>query len=424
MGLFKSSKKESGPLPNLALHVAAPKEKVFKPNDNVSGHISLNTPVPINPQAIEVSFWGRSTVWIRVENSHDNKSSDYDHYRDNAPLFDVTFNLLQHSQQLQPGQDYTFPFNFRVPEGTDTNRTGCYKHDSNDPWTVLPHHLPPTFYWGGNQDLPDCGRITYGVTARLICFGIGTGRHGEKPLSCTADILFQPLNPHINALLSVIRFPKNLILASSALTGQDPKSIGFRQKLSDKFSSGTPKLDFEVGVELPDLLSSGSEFSFRSTFAVLNKSGNVVHIPAITFRPLKVELLDFTFLRANRDYEANYFMSGDHRDGTDVNTPTGPYSGQNRTINREKKTALNSVPESKTMMLEEVMAAGEKKGMEQAKNCEVCFSARVPGFVPPSFKSFAITRAYRIKVKMGIEIGGKKFVHEAESYVASLGSAA
>ncbi|KAH5540564.1 hypothetical protein HBI56_081160 [Parastagonospora nodorum] len=43
--------------------------------------------------------------------------------------------------------------------------------------------------------------------------------------------------------------------------------------------------------------------------------------------------------------------------------------------------------------------------------------ARIPGFTSPSFKSFAITRAYMIKVKICIGIGGKKFEHEVKSDV-------
>lgn len=67
----------------------------------------------------------------------------------------------------------------------------------------------------------------------------------------------------------------------------------------------------------------------------------------------------------------------------------------------------------------------QEKEMEKEKgrSGEVWFTARIPGFIPPSFKSFAITRVYRIKVKLGVELGGKQFVLEAESNVSGLGSA-
>ena len=40
----------------------------------------------------------------------------------------------------------------------------------------------------------------------------------------------------------------------------------------------------------------------------------------------------------------------------------------------------------------------------------------------PSFRSFAITRAYKVRVKLGVEVGGKKFEREVESAVGRMGS--
>lgn len=245
----------------------------------------------------------------------------------------------------------------------------------------------------------------------------------QEPLSATSPVLFQPLNPDLHAPYSVIRYPKPFTLASSSLTGRDPSSIGFRQKLSDRFSSETPKLDFELGVELPDLLVSGSEFRFRGTFTVLSKMQNVVQIPVITFRVLKLDLLDFTFVRAAHDRAANHLMQGHHFDGTPLDAPTGTFSGWEHTVYREKKTALNSLPESQVVQLEEVPLPSEKKSTEQANSAEVWFSARVPGFMPPSFQSFAISRTYRVKAKIGVQIGEKRFDYEVESHVRRLGSA-
>jgi hypothetical protein len=45
----------------------------------------------------------------------------------------------------------------------------------------------------------------------------------------------------------------------------------------------------------------------------------------------------------------------------------------------------------------------------------------VPSVTPPSFRSFAITRAYKVRVKLGVEVGGKKFDMEVESYVREMG---
>jgi hypothetical protein len=103
--------------------------------------------------------------------------------------------------------------------------------------------------------------------------------------------------------------------------------------------------------------------------------------------------------------------------------PDAPYSGRQREDFTERKTHLNSLPEATTLDLIEIPSREDKKQLEQADCCEAWFTSRVPGFTAPSFKSFAITRAYRVKVKLGIEIGDKKFEHVAEGEVQELCSA-
>ncbi|PSN66199.1 hypothetical protein BS50DRAFT_574666 [Corynespora cassiicola Philippines] len=430
MGIFSSNKTPETPLPNFALHLATDQEHIFKPNDTVSGHVSINPAIPITPQAVEISFWGQSMVWIRESHqSHagNNSTRRYHHYRDNAAFFTVTYNLMRTPQVLEPGQNHDFRWEFRVPEGTSIIRNGCYQNDNDERWTTYPHPLPPTFLFGSSPEDPDCATISYGVTARLICPSVGVGKNFD-PLSSTANILFQPLNPDpetpLNAPLGLVRYPKRFTLSSSLLSGASTSSIGFRQRISDKFSSSTPKLDFEAGLEIPDLLTSGSEFRFRCTFSVLDKSANVVAIPAVHFRVIKLELLDFTFARAPRDWSASSTMSGYQWKDATPPPLASAFSGQESTVYDERKTLLNAVPGERVVQLEEI-PAGEKKETVQADKCEVWFTGRVPGNTPSSFRSFAVSRMYRIKVRLAVEVGsgGKKFEMEAESHVREVRSA-
>ncbi|KAF2269830.1 hypothetical protein CC78DRAFT_564515 [Lojkania enalia] len=420
MGLFTSKKQE--PLPDVVVTLATSQDTVFRPDDTVSGHVTLSTPFPLTPQAVEVSLWGESKVWIRRSSSSSNNSTDYQHYRDNAPLFTVTYNLFPDPHQLQPGQDYNFPFHFRVPEGTAFTRPECYRDPTEQPYTVLPHNLPPTFFFGYSEDIPDNAGVFYGVTARLIAPGVGVGKDVE-PVSSTIPILFQPLNPNVRFSPSILRHTKNFTLASSSLTGAEPSKIGFRQRMHDRFSSQTPKMDFEVAVEIPARLNAAQEFQFRTSFAVLNKGDNVTHIPPINIKVLDLKLLDFTFFRATYDWSASNTMSGwQHKNYKIYTSPGKPDWTEH--VYREKKTALNAIPESHTIELQEVPVVGEKgkKEMEQETKCDVWFNARLPGQTVPSFVSFAIVRAYRVKAKIGVEIGEKKFVYELESHVQHLGS--
>ncbi|PVI05223.1 hypothetical protein DM02DRAFT_554877, partial [Periconia macrospinosa] len=172
MGLFSRSKEPEGPLPSLTVYISTPEDTVFHPDDTVTGHVSFSTPVPLTPQALEVNFWGMSTVWLRTSHStgpSDNRSTEYHHYRDNAPLFQVSTNVLDTllpPPYFVPNETYTFPFQFRVPAGTSSNRSGFYKSDDEAPWTVQPHPLPPTMLWctstSSTKEYPDHAFIEYG----------------------------------------------------------------------------------------------------------------------------------------------------------------------------------------------------------------------------------------------------------------------
>jgi hypothetical protein len=86
------------------------------------------------------------------------------------------------------------------------------------------------------------------------------------------------------------------------------------------------------------------------------------------------------------------------------------------------ETVLNSLPESVTLEPNEHFIQGGE-ACEQTSTLDAWFSARVPGSTPPSFKSFAIDRTYKLNLKLGIEIGGKKFEHRISSEVREMGSA-
>ncbi|OAL48898.1 hypothetical protein IQ07DRAFT_512657, partial [Pyrenochaeta sp. DS3sAY3a] len=174
MGFFSSSKISQKPLPDFAIHLYFPTDKVFQPDDVVSGHITVTPVESITPQAIEVSLFGRSLIWHRTSHRNQNETTDYHHWRDNAPLFEVTQNVLPGAitagnstelSILESGTTYTFPFQFRFPKGTGNSRVGQYEKNTDERWTIEPHNLPPTFlhtYRNGKGTEPDYAKIEYG----------------------------------------------------------------------------------------------------------------------------------------------------------------------------------------------------------------------------------------------------------------------
>jgi hypothetical protein len=449
MGLFSSSKIPQPPLPNLEIILDS--DQTYRPDDIVKGHIALTPLLPISPHALNVALFGQSLIWHRVDVSSSDSASNYYHWRDNAPFFEVAEDVLHADHDVKrekgpldllPGQTYQFRFEFRLPRGTANSRHGQYKNDADAKFNIGPHDLPPTFLHtdrNGKGTDANYAKIEYGVRATLVCPGVSVVQGKNlADFTITEPIDFLPTCiPSPPGPLSVLRTPKTFVLQSSSLTGQDPSQIGFRQSIRDRFSSSTPSLSFEAAVEMPDHLTSGKKFRFRASFNVLSKSENVIHIPPITFRVLKLDLLDFTIYRAPRDGDADNGRDGAHRSNRYVSVPPPDQlyavAKNEREEIEERKTHLNSLPDSARLELMPVPAytvlerpvsreKGGAAGMEQAKNCEAWFSARVPGVTPPNFRSFAITRVYKVRVKLGVEVGGKKFNMEAESNVREMGS--
>jgi hypothetical protein len=418
MGLF-SSPIPQPPLPKIAIDLYCSNDKVFRPDELVSGRVTFTPVAPIAPRALEVSLFGESLVWYRTSTSSGD-STDYHHWRDNAPLFEIATDVIQTSDSkaliLQPGETYIYPFNFRFPAGTNRSRACQYKNNADELWTVAPHDLPPSFLiaskYGRNGEEPSYAKIEYGVRVRLRCPGIGIVQGPNvKDLAVTAPVRFAPLNhnppPYAYGLEAPVGMPdrtQGYTLQTSVLAGQAASSIGFRQSMRDRFSSQTPTLGFGTTVDIPPFLTCGAEFPIRTSFRVLSKSGNVAHIPGIRFTILALQLKDITNVRAPRDLDASTMMSGNHRKNKYENMPlaNAPYSGREHQDTCRHETPLNTLPTLTTVELEET-PSGEKKAMEQASSCEAWFTARVPSSTPPSFRSFAISKSYQVKVTLGIE---------------------
>lgn len=119
-------------------------------------------------------------------------------------------------------------------------------------------------------------------------------------------------------------------------------------------------------------MTSGAEFRFRASFAVVKEIGQVVYIPDICFMVLKLKLLDFTSLRAKRDWDANDDMMGTPKKY--LHTTPRPGSRMWETehdIYRESKTSLNAVPGEQVVELgEATKVVGDSKEMGQARQCE------------------------------------------------------
>jgi hypothetical protein len=66
---------------------------------------------PIKHRAIKVSLFGQSLVWLRADANTSTSSTNYESWRDKAPLFEIAANVLpffhSNASTLQPGDTYS-----------------------------------------------------------------------------------------------------------------------------------------------------------------------------------------------------------------------------------------------------------------------------------------------------------------------------
>jgi hypothetical protein len=157
---------------------------------------------PIKHRAIKVSLFGQSLVWLRADANTSTSSTNYEYWRDKAPLFEIAANVLpffhSNASTLQPGDTYSYPFQFCVPASTGNSRVGQHEEDADKRWTVPSHLLLHTFLHTGRYDTNsgddvDYAKVEYGIVVRLVCPGVGVAKgpnlHDQR---VTAPVLFAP----------------------------------------------------------------------------------------------------------------------------------------------------------------------------------------------------------------------------------------
>lgn len=402
-------------LASLQIHLDHSPNHVYRPNYIVTGYIALIPPLHRMDMpklgTPSIALWGKSSTWLCRNVSDGDNSSEYINYMDSAELMNVSLNLGHGAQPTRVGQEYRWLFSFYFPEGTGNNRTGCYKHSDDERWTTLPHPLPPSFSFGNNRHiisgLPKYADISYGLAASMSL--------PTDFLTAKATINFQPSNPDLNLLHphGVLRFSAQHTLHTSLLKG-DESSLGFRKRIHDRFSSNIPELSFDLALDIPISFTAGAEFRLHALGTVTHKTADVAHIPPIRLRISKIELIDHTCIRAPVNFEP--YIEGD-LPGWPSNSSFHTYNPHlqpmhartEETSTTEDKTPLNCVPQ------EHIVELGD------GGHCEAWFPSWIPSYMAPSFRSFAISRRYTMRIKLEAQIGGKKFELKAESWVRSLG---
>lgn len=175
-------------------------------------------------------------------------------------------------------------------------------------------------------------------------------------------------------------------------------------------------------LEGPRVLESGSMFRLRIALS-FSPGISVAHkISPITSTIVAFGVLRFTFVCATFDIQVTKSYYGNHRHdkGNSISIPETHCSGSKHRKFLVDKTALKMVPLSVTLELLEVLHGVDRNNKIPVNSCKAWFTAKVPGTTIESFKSFAISRACKMRIRLTIKIWRKTFEQHMASDICTI----
>lgn len=455
MGLFTSPAQQAPALTQkIEILLDQDTTKPYRPGSVVSGHIHIWFPSSaiLAIQSCQVVFSGGSSTHIRKDDNKNNgttSTTDYRHYADLASFFIVPAQLCG-SGVLTADEHHRLPFQFVFPVATGNSRQGIYNHPLDGTWTIAPHELPPSYPQEARHNSMNACSTGYSIHTTLFL----ADQNATHPQATTA-LHFMPYSRPTSsyAYLSVTKQPMHY--ASSHFSRKASPSgtlatLSFRQRMKDRVSSHTPRINFSLHCTLPQALVPGEQFKLTPSLHVLSRTEEVADIPAIIFRFKKLELKCVTAWRAPRDWNAQNAMTYEQGSTALASSASkGPDSWRSEeTANREIDVILNATADDgQGIAVRNFAGNGDalpaynrqdvhtKGGLKEATRTviepsaqshsngvtdgtvgkeiyECTFSARPTLDLVPSFRTFAIALGWRMTFEIIANIAGKDFEFE------------
>lgn len=372
MGLFSRAPKIPEPHVTRTLTIS---QIVYHPGSRVAGNLTLQCPTQRQIVRVEASFHGTASTHLwRSESSGsgDSRTTRNIDYKDDADLFRHT-QLLDKSFNAQPGQTFSWPFDFAFPFETTNSRGEVYRKETacSPSYQVLPHDLPPSFDYELSHST--FARVKYNVEA-ILHFA-----DAEEPMIVKfEDFNFSPLPlaypiqaPFVEHVRDVEKY------ASSRLTGREKS---FRLSIRDKFSSATPSLDVSMKASVLPVVTTGSTFSLFVCAELSNLSDPYsISVPNVQLRIKSLKLRKTATFRAIR---ADGWSSWPEMEET-----------------HNESLILNALPEVRTAE----MQVGDRKQLV----FPAAFEARLPGDCAPCFSTVNINYSCGLKIVVEAEVCGR-----------------
>ena len=373
MGIF--SRKPKLPDPYISIALDDHCRGACYPGTQVSGTVTLQSPVQRHIQVAQVSFSGHArTHSYKTEGSGNNSRTIY--FQDDATLFQDDQNLA-HNTTIPQDQAHSWRFEFQFPHTSGVVGSSPYDGETviSGIYTSDSHPLPPSFALMRSEH--EYAIVEYKVQA---CFHF---EDEKEPFVIDLEPLnFLPYHPRPQPPSFAEFIKPAQQYSSSRLIGSEKS---FKHSLRDKFSSQTPSVNLIMKTTVPPHLTTSGSFPIYACVELDTFSDPTIEIPLVNMTIKSLKLCQYTFYRSLR-YRGVSVRDREHQ------------------ATYEDLVPLNAVPESL-----QVERRDGNSGHRKFAYFPASFEARIPGATCPSFHTFNINHNFQLEFKLEADICGKKF---------------
>jgi hypothetical protein len=371
---------------------------VWHPGDAVEGTVVLTSTEQIDVESIEVEFEGRIKAKQQQNSGHigvATPTAKISLFHESTTLFKGPYTL--------PSTTRKWPFRFQFPSdcraarrwgaGTGGRTDGpqgsrVFDLDPNQP-------LPPSMIETGDNSMnseTECV-ISYQVTAK--CIRSGTFK---TPLESIVPLKFTPYRSSAHPIpdVGLVTWSRPFSIKSYYLDPRlEDRPLTFKEKMkSTLHSKDIPEFKFELEVNVPTVAIIGQNVPiFLGVKHASTGDATAKQIPEVYLTSYKIILDCFTYQMVERS--------------------ESPFAGQDHVMNLDSSTTLDHWKGK--------VAVGGGIDLSQmdgnrSRRESLFKNSPYGGHFVPTFRSFLVSRSYRLKVEGSIECA-----RETEHFISHAG---
>ena len=208
---------------------------LFHAGDEVSGTVEMKGPLPFpyyDDSKVNLLFTGSSETYHVPKGGH--------LFKDEAIFFQYEKVFLEGVVDFKTSNNQTWQFSFQLPEQTEPEGAMININRKQRPettWVTKPHPIPQSTALTGLRPYPWQGLVSYTLHAKV------GGKWGWREDRRIINVVPKPRLKPSEAIIQRKEFTHS---SSRLLAAEAEKKRSVGKWFSDKFSSSTPKVKFEI----------------------------------------------------------------------------------------------------------------------------------------------------------------------------------